>query len=85
MADLITSTEAAQILNTSAASICRYAQTGYLPTVWAPSGSGNGPTWFDRSVVEYLAVQRRQAQAWLNWTRPSRAILAELRAAATSS
>ncbi|WNO26683.1 MerR-like helix-turn-helix DNA binding domain protein [Gordonia phage Rahul] len=69
-ADEIGSAEAARILKTTIASVCRYTQTGYLPTVRRSGGSGHGGHVYDRAVVERLAAARAEARRVLDYRSP---------------
>lgn len=63
----IGSHEAARILGVSLGSVCRWVQTGYLPTLVYFPDTG-GPV-YDRAVVADLAARRAEAKRVLDWQR----------------
>lgn len=63
----IGSHEAARILGVSLGSVCRWTQTGYLPTLVYVPGSGGPANVYDRATVVALARQRAEAKRVLDW------------------
>lgn len=67
--DQIGSQEAARILGVSLGSVCRWVQTGYLPTLVYVPGTGGPANVYDRAVVADLAARRAEAKRVLDWQR----------------
>lgn len=65
--DVIGSTEAACILGATVVTVCRWVDTGYLPTLRRSTGKGRGGHRFDRGTVEALAERRSAAKRALDW------------------
>ena len=65
----IGSHEAARILGVSLGSVCRWVQTGYLPTLVYVPGTGGPANVYDRAVVADLAARRAEAKRVLDWQR----------------
>ena len=65
--DQIGSHEAARILGVSLGSVCRWVQTGYLPTLVYVPGTGGPANVYDRAVVADLAARRAEAKRVLDW------------------
>lgn len=63
---IVSTDEAARILGVTTASVCRYTQSGYLPTVHRSAGTGHGGNRYERAVVEDLARRRAEARRVLN-------------------
>lgn len=63
----IGSHEAARILGVSLGSVCRWVQTGYLPTLVYVPGQGGPANVYDRAVVADLAARRAEAKRVLDW------------------
>lgn len=63
----IGSHEAARILGVSLGSVCRWVQTGYLPTLVYVPGTGGPANVYDRAVVADLAARRAEAKRVLDW------------------
>ncbi|QDF17439.1 MerR-like helix-turn-helix DNA binding domain protein [Gordonia phage Coeur] len=71
--DVITSSEAANILGVTKVTVNRFVSTGYLPTIRRSTGTGRGGHRFNRGTVVALAEARAEARRVLDYRRPSNA------------
>lgn len=71
--DVITSSEAANILGVTQVTVNRFVSTGYLPTIRRSTGTGRGGHRFNRGTVVALAEARAEARRVLDYRRPSNA------------